>query len=283
MRIMIPVSVILLLLIILFQVIGTWGFYQEEPHPTKSLPQSQHLTEASHSEENCRSETEPVQTEDISTVPSPIESENTVPIAEYRPVDEWNFLFIGDSRTVGLADYAYIEEASYFATVGMSVYNVWDARVSMPQIGKVTLDELLNNRKYDIIYIMLGINELGYDFVKTVDHYKSLVDSVKACQPDALIILMANIHVTADRSASDRYINNPAIDRFNEATSCLADQKTVFYLDANELFDDENRNLAAEKSADSAHLKAKYCVEWADWIIIETADIIVTVGEGERD
>ena len=128
---------------------------------------------------------------------------------------------------------------------------------------------------------MLGINELGYAFDKTISRYRSLVDSVQALQPDAVIILMANIHVTAARSESDKYINNLAVDRFNEATSQLADDKTIFYLDANSLFDDGNGNLAEEKSADSAHLKAKYCAEWGDWLMIETADILLQTEGGK--
>ena len=56
----------------------------------------------------------------------------------------------------------------------------------------------------------------------------------------------------------------------------------MFYLDANSLFDDADGNLAAEKSADSAHLKANYCAEWGDWLIIETADILLQA-EGEKE
>lgn len=218
---------------------------------------------------------EPVDTEIPAVAP-----EETTSVVEYRPVES---LFIGDSRTVGLANHASIEDANYFATVGMSVYNVWERRVSIPQIGKVTLAELLNCRKYDVIYIMLGINELGYAFHKTIDHYETLVNSVKSYQPNAVVILMANIHVTSERSETDKYINNPSIDRFNEATSQLADHKTVFYLDANNLFDDPDGNMAAEKSADSAHLKAEYCAEWGDWLVIETADILLQAEGAKSD
>ena len=211
----------------------------------------------------------------------PVDPEDAGSIDEYRPVESKKSLFIGDSRTVGLANYASIEDADYFAAVGMTVYNAWENRVSIPQIGKVTLDELLNYKQYDIIYIMLGVNELGYAFDKTVTCYETLLDSVRSYQSQAIVILMANIHVTLQRSESDKYINNPAIDRFNEATSRLSDNKRVFYLNANSLFDDAEGNLAAEKSADSAHLKAKYCAEWGEWLIRETASILLQA-EGEK-
>lgn len=234
----------------------------------------QHTT-ASGVEQTYLPEMERINTEDTVTEVITAYPAESVPVAQCGPVGTMSSLFIGDSRTVGLADYADLDHASFFASVGMTVYNVWESKVSVPNVGKVQLKELLNNKQYDIIYIMLGINELGYSFDKTIDRYRSLVDSVRTLQPDAVIILMANIHVTAARSESDKYINNPAVDRFNVATAQLADDKTIFYLDANNLFDDENGNLADEKSADSAHLKAKYCKQWGQWLVNETADILL--------
>ena len=277
-------SMILFFVLALFLVLDSLNNQQEPPTPIESRPVSEQniVSDIPANSEPHLTETNPVQEEPVCTETPVIEPIDTVPIAEYRPVESLESLFIGDSRTVALADYATIEDANFFATVGMTVYNVWDARVSIPQIGKVTLNELLNDKQYDMIYIMLGVNELGYAFDKTVCRYEALVESVQTLQPDAVVILMANIHVTAQRSESDPYINNPAIDRFNEATSRLADSRTVFYLDANSLFDDADGNLAAEKSADSAHLKANYCAEWGDWLIIETADILLQA-EGEKE
>ena len=70
-------------------------------------------------------------------------------------LDMSNALFVGDSRTVGLMEYSGLE-SDFFASVGMSVYNVGDEEVSVPNVGKVTLDQLLSNREYDTIYLMLG-------------------------------------------------------------------------------------------------------------------------------
>ena len=189
-------------------------------------------------------------------------------------------LFIGDSRTVGLAEYANLDGAHFFASVGMSVYNVWEAEVSVPTVGKVSLKELLKHGQYGKIYIMLGINELGCNRSRTLTKYGDLVSSVRLMQPQACVILMANLHVTRTRSEKDKYINNPAIDRFNDETSAFADNETVFFLDANGLFDDADGNLSEEKSADNAHLKAKYCREWGNWIAIRTGEVLNKV-EGE--
>ena len=186
-------------------------------------------------------------------------------------------LFIGDSRTVGLMEYAGIDGADYFCTVGMSVYNIHKNSVSVPNIGKVTLTELLNGKKYGKIYIMLGINEVGYKFSSTVEKYSELIEFIKDKQPNAVIFIQANLHVSKSRSDSDKVVNNTAINGLNAELAKLADGKSLFYLDANILFDDEAGGLSADKSGDSTHLYAKYYREWGEWIIRQTASLI---GEG---
>lgn len=186
-------------------------------------------------------------------------------------------LFIGDSRTVGLMEYAGIDGADYFCTVGMSVYNIHKKPVSVPNVGKVTLTELLNGKKYGKIYIMLGINEVGYEVGSTVEKYRELLEFIEGKQPDAVIFVQANLHVSKSRSDSDKVINNVAINGLNGELAKLADGKRRFYLDANVLFDDETGGLSADKSEDSTHLYAKYYKEWGEWIVGRTAALI-----GER-
>lgn len=188
-------------------------------------------------------------------------------------------LFIGDSRTVGLYEYAGISEADFFATVGMSVYNIYDKPVSVPGTGKVTLEQLLSQKKYHKIYVMLGINEIGNDFSEIVKKYEKLVDYIQTYQPDATIFLQANLHVTQTRSDSGDYINNPAINRLNAAIAELADKENIYFLDANCLFDDSNGHLDKEKSEDNTHVYAKYYKEWGDWIIDQTKRLLE---EGEH-
>ena len=183
-------------------------------------------------------------------------------------------LFIGDSRTVGLMEYAHIDEADFFCTVGMSVYNIHKKPVSVPNVGKVTLTELLNNKRYGKIYIMLGINEVGYEFDSTVKKYNELIELIKEKQPSAVIFIQANLHVSKKRSDSDRVVNNTAINGLNAKLAKLADGKSIFYLDANTIFDDADGGLSSKKSGDSAHPYAKYYIEWGNWIISQTASLI---------
>lgn len=237
---------------------------------SSSATQSNIITASKDSSEDISS----TETEDISEVSTSIEDNIT---SEPKKTSMGDALFIGDSRTVGLMEYGGIDGADYFCTVGMSVYNIHKKPVSVPNVGKVTLTELLNGKKYGKIYIMLGINELGYKFSTTVEKYSGLIEFIKAKQSDAVIFIQANLHVSKSRSDSDKVVNNTAINGLNTELSKLADGKSKFYLDANSLFDDEAGGLSADKSEDSAHLYAKYYTEWGKWIMTQTVSLI---GEG---
>lgn len=175
-------------------------------------------------------------------------------------------LFIGDSRTVGLSEYGNLEGADFFATTGMSVYNITTEKVSMPGLGKMTFDELLKKKSYGKIYIMLGINELGYNQPATVKKYGELVEKIRKAQLKAVVFIEANLHVARSRSDSDPVFNNRNIDIFNREISKFADKKTVFYIDVNPLFDDENGNLADKYTADNSHILGKYYKNWKEWL-----------------
>lgn len=183
-------------------------------------------------------------------------------------------LFIGDSRTVGIMEYAGIQDADFFCNVGMSVFSAQKVRVSVRSVGKVTLKELLSHKKYGKIYIMLGINELGYGEKSILNKYGALVDFIKEQQPDAIVCIEANLHVSKKRSEGSKSINNPSLDRLNTALSAFAKERGLLYLDANTVFDDESGSLPVDKTSDGVHLYAKYYARWGEWIAGETARLM---------
>ncbi len=194
-----------------------------------------------------------------------------------EPASMENCLLIGDSRTVGIREYAGLEGADFFASTGLGPHKIRDAMVAVPNIGKVTLADLLAARRYDRIYIMLGINEVGYPAGSTMKKYSALVEQIRTAQPEALIILQGNLHVTRAWSEHDKIINNPVLDAFNAETAALADGKRIFYLDPNPLFDDADGHLSTDKCSDGAHLRAKYYTEWGEWLARQTGEILRSI------
>lgn len=175
-------------------------------------------------------------------------------------------LFIGDSRTVGLREYGSIKNATFFASTGMDIYKIYSTKVNVGKQGKIDLMSLLKNNKYSKVYIMLGINELGYNFDSTIKKYSELIDTIKSCQPGVIIYVEANMHVSESRSASDNIFNNANINKFNHMLSLLAESKNAYYLDVNPLFDDANGNLRDDYTYDNTHVLGKHYKTWTDWI-----------------
>lgn len=175
-------------------------------------------------------------------------------------------LFIGDSRTVGLMEYGNLENTVFFADSGMSVFSLQSKKVSVPELGKVTLAEILQEKQYGKIYLMLGINELGYQFEVVQKKYQETVEYIRSFQGNAVIFLCANLHVTEEQSEKDPIYNNTNVNRVNEMIAGLADNINYFYVDVNELFDDENGNLDEEYCSDSFHVYGKDYKSWIDWL-----------------
>ena len=115
---------------------------------------------------------------------------------------------------------------------------------------------------------MLGINEVGNDFEYTVAAYRKLVDGIRQAQPDALIYLQGNLHVTT--AGQTQYITNERIDILNSRIQELADNKKTFYICVNGVFDDENGALTADYASDGVHVLAKYYATWCDWLCQNT-------------
>lgn len=198
------------------------------------------------------------------------------PAWEYAMADENYFndaVFIGDSRTVGLYEYGGITGATFCASTGLTVYKLFEAKI-VPVEGskeKQTVEELLSERQFAKIYLMIGINEMGVGTVETfMDQYKTVVAHLQELQPDAIIYVQAIMRVSAERSAQGDYINNEGIDVRNEEIAKLADGERIFYLDVNPLFCDEEGGIIQEYTTDGVHLRAKYITIWTDFLFEHT-------------
>ncbi len=200
--------------------------------------------------------------------------ETTSPITTRPPVSDEEYfsdtLFLGDSRTVGFALYARIPQATYFARTSMNVSNVFDNKPSETSDTSSydSLAHLLTEKKFGKIYILLGINEIGYSYSWIVNNYSKTIEYIRMYQPDAKIIIQSNMHVTKKKSdANPNTFSNARIDELNRRLSALADGKNIHYLGFEKIFDDSTGNMSADYSGDGVHLYAKCYKLWRDWIL----------------
>lgn len=178
--------------------------------------------------------------------------------------------FLGDSRTLGISDYAGLEGADFFCDNGMTIYKLLeDTGVTWQRTGeKVDLKEILQEKRYGKIYIMLGMNELGYgDTLMYLKQYLKVIRQLQEWQPDAIIYVMANLHVSREKNDMETEFNNVNINDKNVAAARLADGKSVFYLDCNPLFTDEEGYLQAELTFDGVHLYAQHYDKWRTFLM----------------
>ena len=193
---------------------------------------------------------------------------------EYTSVGEDYFddaLFIGDSRTVGLMEYAGLEEhAAFYASTGLTVYKLFDAQVVPVEGSKenISIEEALAEKQFSKIYLMIGINEMGTGTVESfLAEYEKAIAHLQELQPDAIIYVQAIMRVSTERSAKGDYIHNEGIDERNEGLSLLADNQKIFYLDVNPLISDEDGGLIQDYTFDGVHLRAKYIVIWKEFLM----------------
>lgn len=178
-------------------------------------------------------------------------------------------LFIGDSRTVGIQEYGTFTNSDFFCSIGMSASNI-----DSENINGQSFEDLIKSKQYGKIYVMLGINEVGNDFQFTLTKYRAVIERLKANQPDAIIYIQGNLHVSS--SVETNIISNASINYLNSLFAGLADNKKVFYIDINSVYDDENGALTQAYTSDGIHPLAVYYQQWCDWlskntVIVNTA------------
>lgn len=191
----------------------------------------------------------------------------------YMSVDEHYFddaVFIGDSRTVGLYDYAGLDNADFYASSGLTVYKLFEEPDGKYKDGNwpENIGTALARKQYAKVYLMIGINEMGTgDVDYFMKHYEEAVAHIRQLQPNAIIYLESIMRVTTERSAKGDYINNQGIDERNARIARLADNQTIFYLDVNSVVCDENGGLNPEYTFDGVHLYARYIDIWKQYLM----------------
>lgn len=200
------------------------------------------------------------------TVPPTTEPPRKLPVYGEDESFFDDVLFIGDSRLCGLRDYARLGQADYFCDVGMTIFNLWDRTTSDKAFGSTDLASLLAQKQYKKIYIALGINECGYPTGSIESEYQSLIQHLKAAQPQAIVISQSIMTVGRSFAASADYFSIEHLAELNQMFASFADGKTVFYLDVNEAIADEEGYLPDDMSSDGCHLYAVDNALWAQWL-----------------
>lgn len=180
-------------------------------------------------------------------------------------------VFLGDSRTQGFMMYSGLRGSSVLAGRSINVVNIYSEPViSAGNDTYVSIMQALTWKTYSKIYIMLGINEIGFSYEYFYELYSDLVDSVRKLQPDAEIYIESILPVSKAKSENGGLYNNYRIRKFNEQLLQLCEDTGAHYIDTYSSMINEEGNLPDGASSDGVHLGKTYCVTWLDYLKTHT-------------
>ncbi len=195
-------------------------------------------------------------------------------IRESEPVDDSYFadvVFLGDSRTEGFKLYSGLRQGTFIYSVGATVDTVFNKPAWKVGNRKVPLLDAIEPIQPGKVYVMLGVNELGW--VRTSkfhDRYSDLVDRLRADHPDVQIVLQSILPVSAEQEAKHTYVNNTRIREYNQIIRQVADEKSCWYADVAEAVTGADGCLLPDISFDGVHLNQSGCRLWLDYLRTHT-------------
>ena len=191
------------------------------------------------------------------------------PVPESALVEDTYFddvVFLGDSRTDGLRLYSGLQHGTFLCSTGATVESVFSKAVETPA-GELPLLDALAALDCGKIYIMLGINELGWNGTETYRTQSTeLIQRLQKDHPDAEIVIQSILPVSAEKDAEGRYVNNGRIKEYNQVWLELAEKFDVAYLNVAEGVAGEDGLLPSELCYDGVHLNQAGCQMWLDYL-----------------
>ncbi len=186
-------------------------------------------------------------------------------------------VFLGDSRTVDLVIYSKLKETTALplCDVGLNVNTVFQKKFATVKSKKVTALEALkaNRKKYSKIYLMFGINELGFDSVEGfIRSYKKLIDSVRKIMPDSVIYVQSVLPVAKSKDQTSNLFTNHRAKKYNKHIIEMCQEKKVFYIDAYSAFEGEGGYLPEAISSDGIHFGKDVCDNWLTYLAYRTLE-----------
>lgn len=176
--------------------------------------------------------------------------------------------FIGDSRTQGFIMYNGLKDVQDYSYVGLMVDTAMTKEfIKISNGNKITLLQDMKEKNIKRVYIMLGVNELGWSYPQVFkSKYKELINEIKKVKPEAQIYVQSIIPVTKAKDKSDKYFNNTRIKQYNQLIKEVAKEENVKYLDVQTALVNSEGYLPEETSPDGIHIGAKYCEKWLEYL-----------------
>lgn len=199
------------------------------------------------------------------------------PVPQSDAVEDSYFddaIFVGNSRTEGFMMYSGLKNAQYLTHIGLKVDTIQTLLVAKIDGKKMTIMDALKQKEFGKIYIMLGMNELGWVFPELFkEDYALIIDEIKRNHPNSIIYMQSILPVTKNKAINDSIYNNENIERFNQLVKEIAFEKEVYYLNVSEGIADSDGSLPDNATFDGVHLKPDFCLVWLSYLKEHTVEV----------
>lgn len=191
-----------------------------------------------------------------------------------------NCVFLGDSRTVAMVNFACVNDDDALAQIGIS-HMAYMKNTFTNNAGKqYTLKSYLASHQKPVIYISLGVN--GMNGISEEDYEKSFTNLIDYCieaAPDSSIVLMS-IWPVDDNGPYKKSVQNAWISKYNDFLFELAKEKKIHFLNINEILTSDSGQIKAEYDAgDGLHYNKKAYDAIMDYIISHPVPGVSVDGE----
>lgn len=187
--------------------------------------------------------------------------EGTVP----RDPSTYKIAMIGDSLVATIDAYNVTDRIDLYGKVSLHADTIFTKKESGS--SRYIIDEV-KDRGYDVVIIMVGINDLGYSDSGWGEQYRAIIQGVKARAPEAIIYAHAILPVNESVARRNGYsCTNAQVNGKNAVIQRVAKEEGVRYIDAGTIFRTSSGELPADAASDGIHLTRSNCAKWSDWLV----------------
>ena len=133
-------------------------------------------------------------------------------------------------------------------------------------MGAGNLITQMSAEQYGKVYILLGVNEIGFDADYFKGLYADMLDTIIEQQPEADIYIMGLTPVSEYKSTTDKTFTMDRIRLYNEKLLELAEEKSCYYIDLVEALSDDTGYLPASVTTDGVHFAASHYQVWLEYL-----------------
>ncbi len=193
-----------------------------------------------------------------------------------------NSVFLGDSVTLGLKNYAvkqrqkdnyFLGNAQFIAVGSYSVADTLtpiDSPNSIHSLykGEITQSQdIIADMGVTRVFICLGLNDVGiYSQTEYLNNYLFLINRIRKAVPDIQIAILSVTPLTLEGERKVLY--NAKIDEYNNVLATFAVENGCYFVDVSTVLKDEEGYLADELSSDNyCHLMPSAYDAWLEYMM----------------